>query len=128
MNFNGYAHGDMTFTAPKGTPIRVILRTLGAQMPHSAVVTDWSHRQEVAAFPPAFAGAATDQPTQGTMKGQQSFSFVADKPGEYAIVCGIPGHALAGMWVALKVVDQGPPRVEAKDQPTFVLPTAEALH
>ncbi len=40
------------------------------------------------------------------MKGTtQKFSFIADKAGKYAIVCGVPGHDAAGMWDTLVVSD-----------------------
>jgi hypothetical protein len=30
-------------------------------------------------------------------------TFTADKAGTYLIVCGVPGHAVSGMWVVLQV-------------------------
>jgi hypothetical protein len=31
------------------------------------------------------------------------FSFKADKAGQYAMVCGVPGHAQGGMWDELDI-------------------------
>jgi hypothetical protein len=39
-------------------------------------------------------------PNQG-----DSLSFVADKPGRYWIMCGVPGHAAGGMWDWLVISD-----------------------
>jgi uncharacterized cupredoxin-like copper-binding protein len=29
--------------------------------------------------------------------------FVADKAGAFLIICGVPGHAAAGMWIRFTV-------------------------
>jgi uncharacterized cupredoxin-like copper-binding protein len=39
------------------------------------------------------------------------FSFVANKAGTYAIVCAVPGHAVAGMWDVLKVTRGGTAKI-----------------
>jgi hypothetical protein len=54
--------------------------------------------------PPAFPGASTKQPEAGITSGTQYFGFVADKPGTYALLCGIAGHAIGGQWNYVKVV------------------------
>jgi glucose dehydrogenase len=42
-----------------------------------------------------------------TGKNKQSFTFTASATGTYAIVCGVPGHAVAGMWDVLQVTKGG---------------------
>jgi uncharacterized cupredoxin-like copper-binding protein len=40
----------------------------------------------------------------GLKPGQQDVTtFVADQAGWYWILCGVPGHALRGEWIGLKV-------------------------
>jgi len=80
FNFNGYANGDMSIQVPIGWRVKVR-----------------------AAFP----GSAAADFRSGIEKGDdpQTFSFIASRAGEYAIVCGVPGHIDAGMWDALEVVD-----------------------
>jgi hypothetical protein len=56
-------------------------------------------------------------PNPGTgaadMKSPQVFSFTVDKAGTYALVCGVPGHAVAGMWDVLKVANVAAPTQSA---------------
>jgi uncharacterized cupredoxin-like copper-binding protein len=42
--------------------------------------------------------------TAGLSAGQTDHTtFEADQPGWYWLLCGVPGHALAGEWIGLKV-------------------------
>ena len=34
----------------------------------------------------------------------EEFTFTATQAGQYAVVCGVPGHAQAGMWDEFDVV------------------------
>jgi uncharacterized cupredoxin-like copper-binding protein len=34
-----------------------------------------------------------------------TLSFTADTAGDYTMVCYIPGHAVAGMWVNFRVAE-----------------------
>ena len=103
FNFNGYGNGQMVMTIPVGSVVTVIFTNKSA-IPHSAVITAYSNRMSTSVMTPAFSGANTPNPTSGTPNGQTvSFTFVASTVGTYAIVCGVPGHAVAGMWDVLKV-------------------------
>lgn len=92
-NFDGGAHGNLTFTVP--VDWKVTMRfTNRAAVPHSAVVA-----ASRTASTPAFAGAATPSPTSGLPKGQAaSFTFTANRAGNYYLVCAVPGHEVLGMW------------------------------
>ncbi len=105
FNFNGYANGDMHVQVPTGWTVKVSMVDQ-AQMPHSAMVVPWAERTG-GTLQPAFAGSAPADFRSGIEKGDdpQTFTFTAEKAGEYAIVCGVPGHVDAGMWDALDVVD-----------------------
>jgi hypothetical protein len=42
--------------------------------------------------------------TAGLLPGQRDLTtFVADPAGWYWMLCGVPGHAIRGEWIGLKV-------------------------
>jgi len=48
--------------------------------------------------------AMTRMVTAGLKAGQEDVTtFVADQAGWYWLLCGVPGHALKGEWVGLRV-------------------------
>ncbi len=104
FNFNGYGHGGMTVTVPLGWTVVVQFQNASA-LPHSAMIAPSAAAQSGApTATPVFAGGATKDLSTGLAQGTKAtFSFVADKPGTYAIVCAVPGHAAAGMWDKLTV-------------------------
>lgn len=105
FNFNGYANGDMQVQVPTGWTIKVSMVD-DASTPHSAVVAPWDERTSNK-LQAAFKGSAPADYKSGIEKGDdpQTFSFAADKAGQYAVVCGVPSHAEVGMWDELDVVD-----------------------
>ena len=107
FNFNGYSNGKMVITIPVGYRVTVIFSNKSS-VPHSAVFTPYSKKNRNSNFPLAFKGATSPDPTSGIGAGTtQRFTFVASKPGTYALVCGVPGHEAAGMWDVLKVTPKG---------------------
>ncbi|MCL6599220.1 MAG: hypothetical protein K6T81_10820 [Alicyclobacillus macrosporangiidus] len=102
FNFNGYTNGGMTFTVPKGWTVKINFQN-NSTVPHSAVVVPYNKRS---ADTPAIPGASSPNPEQGVGKGvKQTFSFKAVTAGKYAIVCAVPGHEEAGMWITFVVSD-----------------------
>lgn len=107
FNFDGYGKGKMIVSVPAGYRVHVAFSNRG-KYPHSAVVVAYAHRGDVAGYTPAFRGAASPDDANGVMPGAvQRFSFVANKAGTYALVCGVSGHEGAGMWDVLKVTKGG---------------------
>ena len=104
MNFNGYSRGAMVARVPRGYRLEVTFRNQSAQVPHSAMVTTTDQVDRTQGFTPASPGATTENPEVGITSGTQFFSFVADKTGKYALLCAVPGHAVAGMWDTLEIV------------------------
>jgi sulfocyanin len=106
FNFDGYATGHLTITVPVGAKV-VVSFTNKAGLPHSAVVTPFASHTLPGNFPLAFPGSSTPDPAAGaaSVKVPQVFTFTAGKAGQYAIVCGVPGHALGGMWDILTVAN-----------------------
>jgi sulfocyanin len=106
FNFDGYAIGHLTITVPLGAKV-VVSFTNKASLPHSAVITPFASHTLPGNFPLAFPGASTPNPAAGAakVKAPQVFTFTASKAGHYAIVCGVPGHAIGGMWDRLDVAN-----------------------
>jgi sulfocyanin len=98
-NFNGYARGGMTVTVPLGWKVAIDFQN-AATLAHSMEILPYMAAQPpVPPATPAFPGAATKNLTAGLPKGTKTtVSFIANKPGTYELACGVPAHALAGMW------------------------------
>ena len=53
---------------------------------------------------PAIQNAMTRMVTVGLKAGQTDVTtFTADQVGWYWLLCGVPGHAIKGEWIGLKV-------------------------
>ncbi len=105
FSFNGAAKGGLTITAPLGYKINTTFINQNA-MPHSVEVILWQKTMPVMGWKVAFKNAYSPNPTMGiTLNKTQKFSFVADKAGKYQLICAVPGHAAAGMWLTF-VVDK----------------------
>lgn len=99
FNFNGFSNGAMTVTVPLGWHVNISFMNKSTSMPHSLEIVPHSERTLSGGFTPAFSGASTPQPEAGITSGQtQHVTFTADKAGQYAIVCAVPGHSSEGLW------------------------------
>ncbi len=98
-NFDGGAKGAVRITVPLGTKV-VATFVDNVSMPHSALIVPFNAPLTVTPPAPAFPGAASADYHNGTEKGDPAsvFTFRANKAGTYRIVCGVPGHDVAGMW------------------------------
>jgi sulfocyanin len=104
MNFNGYSHGQMTVVIPLGWTVHVLFKNVG-DLPHSAVIEPWSENVNSPTPRPAFPGAQTPNPVDGTPPGKSAtFVFRALHPGKYRLMCAVPGHAAMGMWDVVDIV------------------------
>jgi sulfocyanin len=121
FNFDGGANGHMVVTVPLGDKVTGTFKNT-ASTPHDVLVVAYQKPLPTHSVPVAFAGAcfgspvcsaggtgkpgAGSPPTGGAPQGANqtgTFSFVASKAGTYMIICGYPGHAIAGMWDTLVV-------------------------
>lgn len=107
-NFNGATNGAMTITVPQGAQVTVNFKNADPAMAHSIGVGPSTTPLPATPAPsPAIPGAITPNAADATKatkaNEKASFSFVASQPGEYTLLCYVPGHALAGMWVKLSV-------------------------
>lgn len=120
MNFDGATGGSLTLTVPVKWHVVLHFRNDDENMPHSAEVT--IAKSPVPAMPdtkPVFGGAESKDATQGVSVGtKQDIHFTADQPGSYIIVCAVPGHGAAGMWIRLVVSATAPKPEVAVGPPT----------
>ncbi len=104
LNYNGATNGTHGIIVPVGWRIHVAVTNRDSDLQHSAIVVRELLPPPVEPNEPAFAGAALSQLSEGLHEGEtSSLDFVADRAGHYMIVCGVPGHAQAGMWLKLSV-------------------------
>ena len=88
-----------------------------ANVPHSLYVTDQAPPYpSVMSGTPAIPRAYSINLQNGIGPGKSDvLRFTAGKPGEYYMVCGVPGHAASGMWDPFHVsADAARPTVELK--------------
>ena len=112
-NFNGYFGGEGEIFVPAGTEVTIEFENQDQNMAHSVGVGEGR-----ANFPanftdpqPIFDGGMTENPTsltEATLPGEtETITFVADQPGEYSLICYVPGHAAVGMYVHFTVTEDG---------------------
>jgi uncharacterized cupredoxin-like copper-binding protein len=112
FNFDGGAHGQMVVTVPLGATVDAVFKN-NVSVPHDVVIINYQTPPPSHTVATAFPGSASPRPRFRPPAGGQGagapparprpgaalpFSFVASKAGTYMIICGVPGHAIAGMW------------------------------
>jgi len=102
MNFNGYSHGKAIYTIPKDWSVEVRFINPSA-IPHSVLVVERDFTKKMQMGEPFFPGASVPTPALGMSNKAATFTFVADEPGEFALACGFPAHAMSGHWLSLNV-------------------------
>jgi sulfocyanin len=106
LNINGATQGGHTVTVPVGWRIEGVMENR-VDLPHSVVVVPVVARLPESPGDAAFSGAHTAAATDGAGERTRSpFTFVADRAGSYMMVCGVPFHGQAGMWIRLVVSDE----------------------
>ncbi|MGH7707668.1 MAG: sulfocyanin-like copper-binding protein [Vulcanimicrobiaceae bacterium] len=101
LNFNGYAHGEMTITVPTGWHVSMHVINAGAgAIPHSLEILPITESIPVqGSDPPVFSGAETIDLTDGMpVNSSDDADFVAAKAGRYWMFCGVPDHGIGGMY------------------------------
>ena len=115
---NGYRNGEARIVVPGGWTVKWNWHNADTASPHSLVVMVQREKLPLEGGRPAFSNAATRMVTDGLAPGQTDQStFVADEAGWYWLMCGVPGHALAGEWIELRVdPDAKLPSVKVKSE------------
>lgn len=103
FQFNGYGNGGATLTVPPGSH-NVWNFEQADGTPHSAEVASGAGPVPNTGGDPAIPRAYTNKVVEGLPQGATDvIKFTAPDTGSYRIICGVPGHALSGMWLWLKV-------------------------
>ena len=103
FNFNGYTDGKLTLVVPAGaTVVMPFVNEDG--VPHSAEVASGTgpvpNMGGDAAIPRAYTINLLEGLPQG---GKDVMRFTAAPNATFRIICGVPGHAPAGMFIDMKV-------------------------
>lgn len=104
MSFNGAHDGGATVTVPAGWTVNVRFANAD-KVPHSMLVIREVSPLPAAPAVPDITGAASTRVASGigARDRPDAFAFTAREPGRYLIACGVPGHAVSGMWIRLVV-------------------------
>ena len=98
LDFDNTSGGTLVLTVPVNWTVDVVFKNVGG-LPHSVLFDTWSTPLSDFSPKPAFPGAQSPQPIEGTPPGgHANFHFKATKVGKYRMVCAFPGHAVSGMW------------------------------
>jgi plastocyanin len=101
--FNGFGNGDATLTVPAKSNV-VINFVQDDGTPHSAEVQSGNGPVANSGGDPAIPRAYTNKVVEGLPQGATDvMKFTAPDTGKYRIICGVPGHALSGMWIWLAI-------------------------
>jgi hypothetical protein len=101
---NGYRAGEVQITVPLGWTVKWNWRSADSTAPHSLVAMVEREKIPLEGGRPSFSNAMTRMVTEGLRAGENDqTTFVADEAGWYWLLCGVPGHAIAGEWISLKV-------------------------
>ncbi|MFZ5624600.1 MAG: sulfocyanin-like copper-binding protein [Gemmatimonadota bacterium] len=101
---NGYHSGGVQIVVPAGWTVKWEWLNADSSGPHSLVVGPEREKIPEQAGKPAFQNALTRSALAGLPAGQRDVTtFEADQAGWYWLYDGVPGEALKGAWIGLKV-------------------------
>ncbi len=101
---NGHRSGDLQIIVPLGWTVQWDWQSADSTAPHSLVVMAEREKLPTEGGRAAFTNAMTRMLTDGLRPGQgDRTTFTADEAGWYWMLCGVPGHALGGEYIGLRV-------------------------
>jgi hypothetical protein len=101
---NGYREGGVQVVVPLRWTVNWDWHSADSAAKHSLVVMVEREKLPTEGGSPAFTNAMSRSVTTGLPAGQVDHTtFQADQPGWYWLLCGVPGHALVGEWIGLRV-------------------------
>jgi hypothetical protein len=96
--------GRVQVVVPLHWTVRWIWTNHDSTAVHSLVVMAEREKLPLEGGRPALDNAMSRAVVTGLKAGQRDLTtFVADQAGWYWMLCGVPGHALRGEWIGLKV-------------------------
>ncbi|HUP00887.1 MAG TPA: cupredoxin domain-containing protein [Gemmatimonadota bacterium] len=116
-NYNGLYAENGRIVVPEGYQVTINFTNSDPTQPHSLGIDEWMDTWPAVfeSATPVFEGAMTpDAATTGTPAGggTATITFTTGSAGEYAMVCYIAGHAVAGMVIPFEVSADGTAGVE----------------
>lgn len=101
---NGLHHGAIQLVVPLDWVIKWTWVNRDSLQRHSLVVMAEREKLPTEGGHPALDNAMSRAVTTGLKPGQTDLTtFRADQAGWYWILCGVPGHAIRGEWIGLKI-------------------------
>lgn len=112
----GHRAGEVEIVVPLNWTVTWHWQSSDSTAPHSLVVMAEREKLPAQGGQPALDNAMTRMVTSGLKAGQTDVTtFTADQAGWYWLLCGVPGHALKGEWLGLRVdPDAKGPEVRSK--------------
>jgi hypothetical protein len=101
---NDHHNGALQIVVPLGWTVQWDWRNADSTSPHSLVVMAEREKLPLEGGREAFTNAMTRSVTAGLAVGQgDRTTFTAEEAGWYWLLCGVPGHAIAGEYLGLRV-------------------------
>ena len=101
---NGRREGGLQIVVPLGWTVQWDWHNADSTAPHSLVVMVEREKLPTEGGHPAFTNAMTRMVTAGLAAGSgDRTTFTAEEPGWYWLLCGVPGHAIAGEYIGLRI-------------------------
>jgi hypothetical protein len=101
---NAYRAGEARIVVPLGWTVKWDWGSADSTAPHSLVVMVQREKIPLEGGRASFSNAMTRMVLEGLRPGQtDQTTFVADEAGWYWMLCGVPGHAIQGEWLELRV-------------------------
>jgi hypothetical protein len=101
---NGYREGGVQIVVPLRWTVTWNWRSADSSAQHSLVVMAEREKLPTEGGRPAFTNAMSRSVTAGLAAGQSDrTTFEAEEAGWFWMLCGVPGHAIAGEWIGLRV-------------------------
>lgn len=101
---NGRRNGGLQVVVPLNWMVQWDWRSADSTAAHSLVVMVEREKLPTEGGRAAFTNAMTRMVTAGLRPGQgDRTTFTVDEAGWYWLLCGVPGHALAGEYIGLRV-------------------------
>src|SRR5437763_14058122 len=104
LNFNGFSDGGLTLVVPGGWHTEIDCRNHDGMLPHSAEIIVPQTPLPTQPVPPAIPRAFTLRLNEGLVsETTDTLRLTAQPPGDYVLVCDVPGRGAAGMWSHFRV-------------------------
>jgi hypothetical protein len=113
---SGHHDGNVQVVVPRGWTVAWQWESHDSTAAHSLVLMAEREKIPTEGGRPAIDNAMTRAVTTGLDAGSRDVTrFEADQVGWYWLLCGVPGHAIKGEWIGLKVdADATAPSLVAK--------------